>query len=86
LHRVGGNLRISIYVRVYSGIKYVVQLNLSVRPEDLQATEESAGSLLLSIILKKGILKDPPECLAVGSVHQQRNILGCGPGYAQDSL
>ena len=36
LHRVEGNLRISIYIRVYSGIKYVVQLKLPVRPEGLQ--------------------------------------------------
>jgi len=35
---------------------YVVQQKLPVRPEGLQATEGSAGSLLLGVILKKGIL------------------------------
>ena len=45
LTSVRGNLWISIYVRVYSGIRYVVQLKLSVRPEGLHVTEGSAGSL-----------------------------------------
>ena len=57
LHRVGGNLRISIYIRVYSGIKYVVQLNLPVRPEGLQVTEGNAGSLLLGTILKRAFYR-----------------------------
>jgi len=52
-----GNLRISIYVCVYSGIRYVVQLKLSVWPEGLQATEESSGSLLLGTILKRASYK-----------------------------
>jgi len=45
LHRVRGNLQISIYVRVYSGIRYVMQIKLPVRPEGLQVTEGSTGSL-----------------------------------------
>ena len=57
LHRVRKNLWISIYVRVYSGIRYVVQLKLLVWPEGLQATEESAGSLLLGSILKRASYK-----------------------------
>jgi len=47
-----GNLRISIYVRVYNGIRYIVQLKLSVWPEGLQATEGSAGSLLGTILIR----------------------------------
>jgi len=50
-------LRISIYVRVYCGIRYVMQLKLSVRPEGLQVTEGSAGSLLLGTILKRASYK-----------------------------
>ena len=56
LHRVRRNLQISIYVRIYSGIRYVVQLKLSVQPEGLQVTEGSFGSLLPGTILIKGIL------------------------------
>ena len=44
-HWVGENRWISICVRVYNGIRYVVQLNLPVRPEGLQVTEGSADSL-----------------------------------------
>jgi len=51
------NLEISIYVRFYSAIRYVVQLNLLVRPEGLQVTEGSAISLLLSTILKMASYK-----------------------------
>ena len=57
LHRVGGNLRLSIYIRVYSGTRYVVQLKLSVWPVGLQATEGSAGSLILGNILIRAFYK-----------------------------
>jgi len=53
LHWVKRNLRISIFVRVYSGIRYVVQPKLPVRPEGLQAIEGSASSLLLGTILRR---------------------------------
>ena len=46
-----GKLRLSICVRVYSGTRHVVQLKLPVWPVGLQATEGSAGSLLLGTIL-----------------------------------
>jgi len=36
LHQVGGNLWISICVRIYSGIRFVVQPKLPVRPKGLQ--------------------------------------------------
>ena len=42
---------------VYSGTRYVVQLKLSVWPEGLQATEESAGSLLPGTILIRAFYK-----------------------------
>jgi len=51
------NLRISIHVCVYIGIRYVVQLKLSIWPEDLQATEGSVGSLLPGAILKRASYK-----------------------------
>jgi len=50
-------LWISIHVRVYSSTRYVVQLNLPVRPEGLQVTKGSAGSLLLGSILKGHLLR-----------------------------
>jgi len=50
-----GGLTVSIYVRVYSGIRYVVQLNLPVQPEGLQMTKGSVGSLLPDTIMIKGI-------------------------------
>jgi len=50
-------LQISTYVRVYSGIRYVVQLKLPIIPEGLQVTEGSAGSLILSTILKRASYK-----------------------------
>ena len=54
---VGGNLWISIYIRAYSDIKYVVQVKLLVGPEGLQVTERNAGSLLLGTILKRASYK-----------------------------
>jgi len=41
----------------YSGIRYIVQLKLSVRPEGLQVTEGSAGALLPDTIMKRAYNK-----------------------------
>jgi len=60
LHRVGGNMRLSICVRVYSGIRHVVQLKLPVWPVGLQATEGSAGSLLPGTIMIRAYIS--PSC------------------------
>ena len=76
---------LSIYVRVYSGIRYVVQLKLSVRPEGLQVTDGSAGSLL-GTILKRASYRTLLYALRLIPYTNNGTPLDRGPGHVRDPL
>jgi len=73
LHRVRKNWWTLSGEYVYNGIKYIVQLKLSVPPEGLQVLKGSAGFLPPVIFLNGYTIRPHHEHLAASFVHQKWN-------------